>query len=165
MGKRVFYSFHYVPDAWRVSQVRSIGTVEDNKPASDNDWESVKRGGDPAIKKWINDQLAGRSCAIVMIGEATAGRKWINYEIDKAWADGKGVFGIHIHKLKNSAQQPSNKGLNPFDYCLVPGTATKLSTKVKVYDPPGTDSKAVYAHIAANIEAWIDAAVAARKLA
>lgn len=163
MAKKVFYSFHYIPDAWRVSQVRNIGTVEDNKPASDNDWESVKKGGDAAIKKWIDNQLAGRTCAIIMIGHETANRKWINYEIDKAWADGKGVLGIHIHKLKNSSGAQAVKGANPFDYCVVPGTQTKLSTKVKVYDPPGTDSKAVYDHIATNIEAWIDAAIASRK--
>ncbi|RYH24344.1 MAG: hypothetical protein EON54_24615, partial [Alcaligenaceae bacterium] len=144
MARRVFYSFHYVPDAWRVSQVRNIGTVDDNKPASDNDWESVKKGGDTEIKKWINNQLSGRSCAIIMIGENTANRKWINYEIDKAWADGKGVFGIYIHKLKNSSGNASSKGSNPFDYCTVPGTTAKLSTKIAVYDPPGVDSKAAY---------------------
>lgn len=163
MAKRVFYSFHYLPDAWRVSQVRNIGTVEDNKPATDNDWESVKKGGDAEIRKWINGQLFGRSCAIVMIGEGTANRKWINYEIDKAWADGKGVLGIHIHKLKNSAGSAAAKGSNPFDYCVIPNTTTKLSSKVKVYDPPGADSKAIYDYIATNIEGWIDTAVAARK--
>jgi hypothetical protein len=99
-----------------------------------------------------------------MIGEGTADRKWINYEIDKAWADGKGVLGIHIHKLKSSAGVTSSKGANPFDYCLVPGSTTsKLSSKVKVYDPPGTASTDVYDYIATNIEAWIDTAVAARK--
>ena len=96
MARRVFYSFHYLPDAWRVSQVRNIGTVDDSKPASDNDWETVKKGGDTAIQKWIDSQLAGRGCAIVMVGQETANRKWINYEINKAWADGKGVLGIHI---------------------------------------------------------------------
>lgn len=35
MARRVFYSFHYVPDNWRVSQVRNIGAIEDNKPAKD----------------------------------------------------------------------------------------------------------------------------------
>lgn len=163
MAKRVFYSFHYVPDAWRVSQVRNIGAIEDNKPATDNAWETVKKGGDAEIKKWIDGQLSGRSCAIIMIGEGTANRKWINYEIDKAWADGKGVLGIHIHKLKNVSGITASKGANPFDHCLIPGTTTKLSTKIKVYDPPGADSKAVYDHIATNIEVWIDAAVAARK--
>lgn len=50
MARKVFYSFHYIPDCWRVSQIRNIGAIEDNKPASDNDWEEVKKGGDSGIK-------------------------------------------------------------------------------------------------------------------
>jgi hypothetical protein len=26
--RKVFYSFHYMPDAWRASQVRNMGVVE-----------------------------------------------------------------------------------------------------------------------------------------
>lgn len=44
MARNVFYSFHYVPDGWRVAQVRNMGVLEGNRPASDNDWERVKRG-------------------------------------------------------------------------------------------------------------------------
>jgi len=81
MARRVFYSFHYLPDAWRTSQVRNIGAIEGSKPASDNDWEAVKKGGEKAIQKWIDDQLDGRSCTVVLIGKDTAKRKWINYQI------------------------------------------------------------------------------------
>jgi len=158
MARRVFYSFHYKPDNWRVSQVRNIGAIEDNKPASDNDWETVTKGGDKAIEKWINDQMYGRSCVVVLIGSETAGRKWINYEIAKAWNDKKGVLGIHIHKLKNTAGETSNKGSNPFDHIKLDGE-TKLSSIVKVYDPPGIDSNSVYNHIRDNIEAWIQTAI------
>ena len=52
--RKVFYSFHYVPDAWRASQVRNMGVMEGNQPASDNDWESIKKKGDAAIKSWID---------------------------------------------------------------------------------------------------------------
>ena len=62
---RAFYSFHYVPDNWRAATVRNIGAIEGNKPAPDNDWETVKKGGDKAIKKWIADQMKGRSCTVV----------------------------------------------------------------------------------------------------
>ena len=31
--------------------VRNIGTIEGNRPATDNDWETVKNGGDAAIKR------------------------------------------------------------------------------------------------------------------
>src|SRR5262245_39891692 len=115
MARKVFYSFHYDADNWRTSQVRNIGAVEGNQPASDNSWEQIKSGGDQAIKKWIDGQLNGRSCTIVLIGSYTAGRKWINYEIETSWNGAKGVLGIHIHKLKNVAGVQSTKGRNPFD--------------------------------------------------
>ena len=53
MARRVFYSFHYKPDNWRASQVRNMGVIEGNRPASDNEWEKVTSGGDKAIEKWI----------------------------------------------------------------------------------------------------------------
>ena len=85
MTRRVFYSFHYLPDNWRASQVRNIGAVEGNQAATDNDWETVKKGGDPAIEKWIDGQLINRTCTIILIGRDTANRKWIDYEIHKSW--------------------------------------------------------------------------------
>ena len=88
--RRAFFSFHYTPDNWRVAQVRNIGAVEGNAPVSDNDWGTVTKGGDATIRNWINNQMSGKSCAIVLIGRHTSGRKWIKYEIEKAWNDGKG---------------------------------------------------------------------------
>ena len=81
MKRRVFYSFHYKPDNWRASKVRNIGAIEGNQPATDNDWETVKRGGDRAIERWIAGQMRGRSCTVVLVGANTANRKWINREI------------------------------------------------------------------------------------
>ena len=72
MARKVFYSFHYNPDNWRASQVRNIGAIEGNQPAKDNDWETITKGGDKAIEKWIADQMSGRSCVVVLIGAGTA---------------------------------------------------------------------------------------------
>src|SRR6266481_7975700 len=105
MARRAFYSFHYKPDCWRAAQVRNMGAIEGNAPVSDNDWEAITRGGDAAIERWIATQLDGKSCAVVLIGSATAGRKWIDYEIRKAWNDGKGLVGVHIHNVKDSNQK------------------------------------------------------------
>jgi hypothetical protein len=102
MARRVFYSFHYKPDNWRASQVRNMGVIEGNRPCSDNDWETITQGGDEKIKKWIAEQLDGKSCAVVLIGTNTAGRKWINHEIVKAWNDKKGVVGVYVHNLQDS---------------------------------------------------------------
>ena len=160
MTRKAFYSFHYKSDNWRASQVRNMGLVAGNKPATDNDWETVKKGGDTAIKRWINDQLSGKSVAVVLIGEKTASRKWIKYEIKKAWEDGKGVLGIYVHNLKDSDGNQSNKGANPFDDINVKGTS--LSTIVKAYDPPFSTSKYVYDHIEENLANWIEEAIKIR---
>ena len=82
MARKAFYSFHYVPDNWRASQVRNMGVIEQNPLASSNQWEEIKRQGDSAIKRWIDTNQKGRSIVIVLIGAKTAGRKWIKYEIE-----------------------------------------------------------------------------------
>lgn len=160
MAKKVFYSFHYIPDNWRASQVRNIGSIEGNTPVSDNDWESVKKGGDAAIEKWINSQLDGRTCTIVLIGKETAGRKWIDYEITKSWNDGKGVLGIYIHNLKDRNSEQTSKGANPFNAFNIKGTG--FQNIVNAYDPPHSSSKDVYEYISNNIEAWVTNAIAIR---
>ncbi|RLA48095.1 MAG: hypothetical protein DRR06_00675 [Gammaproteobacteria bacterium] len=157
MARKVFYSFHYDKDNWRASQVRNIGAVEGNKPAADNDWETVKKGGDKAIEKWIDGQMNGRSCVVVLVGAKTAGRKWIKYEVKKAWESGKGVVGICVHKLKDSAGNQSTKGNNPFDGFTVGGKA--LSSIAKVKNPSQTTSQGVYTHISDNIADWIEEAI------
>lgn len=162
MARRVFYSFHYKPDCARAARVRNMGVIEGNKPATDNDWEKITKGGDKAIQKWIDDQLHGKSCNVVLIGENTAGRKWINYEITTAWNEGKGVVGVHIHRLKDLDGNQSSKGRNPFEDFTMEGSHKKLSSIVKAYNPPHTESKDVYAYISDNLEDWIEEAVEIR---
>lgn len=163
MARKCFYSFHYKPDNWRVSTIRNIGVIEGNQTVSDNDWETVTKGGATAIEKWIADQMYGKSCTIVMIGEATADRKWIDYEIKKAWNDKKGVLGIHIHNILDKERNKSNKGKNPFAGFTLNGGTTPLSNVAMAYDPPYWDSKDVYSYIADNVEGWVDAAIKTRQ--
>jgi hypothetical protein len=149
--RQVFYSFHYKPDCWRASQVRNIGVIDGNKPASDNEWEEITSTSDDAIKKWINDQMKYRSCTVVLIGNKTANRKWINYEIVKSWNDSMGIVGIYIHGLKNSDRYISKRGENPFDYITYDDTDKKLSAIVKCYNPIGENSKEKYDWISKHL--------------
>ena len=160
MARKCFYSFHYDPDNWRASQVRNMGVIEGNQPVSDNDWESVKKGGDQAIRNWINGQMSGRSCTVLLIGANTAGRKWIKYEIEKTWNDKKGIVGVYIHNLKNKDGYQAARGANPLlDFNL---NGTPLSSIVRAYDPPYSSSVDVYDYIKKNLSAWTDEAVAIR---
>jgi hypothetical protein len=161
MPRKVFYSFHYDADGARVSQVRNMGVVEGSPIASDNEWESIKRGGDRAIQAWIDAQMSGTSCCVVLIGTATANRKWVNYEIAKAWNQRKGVVGIHIYELKNLQGEKATRGPNPLDYVYI-SAGRPVSSVAKTYDPPQFDSREVYAHIKTNLPAWIEEAIRLR---
>ena len=158
--RQVFYSFHYKNDVMRVSQIRNIGALEDNKPVSDNAWEEVKRSGDNAIKKWIDDNMRYRSCVIVMIGSETANRRWVNYEIEKAWKEGKGLLGIYIHNLKDPRYGKCVQGKNPFDSFKI-GGITPLSDVVKCYNPNPYDA---YNDIRNHLEDWVEDAVRIRQI-
>lgn len=120
MARRVFFSFHYQQDIFRVSQVRNSGitkgTYEQSGFIDHADWESLERKGDNAIKQWINDQLNGASVTVVLIGAETFDRPWVNYEIQQSFADGKGMLGIYIHNLKDPRTGLADyKGRNPFE--------------------------------------------------
>ena len=162
MARRVFYSFHYAPDSWRASQVRNMGILDGNLPATDNDWEAIKRGGDNAIRRWIDGQLQGRSCTVVLIGNQTAGRKWINYEIESSWNNNKGLLGIYVHNLRDASARQAYKGANPFEQFSINSGQYMLSTIVRAYDPPHTDSRLAYNFIHSNLASWIEEAVSIR---
>ena len=140
-----------------------MGVIEGDTPVSDNDWEKITKGGDDAIKRWIADQMSGKSCAVVLIRTNTAGRKWINHEIIKAWDDKKGLCSESIFTtLKDNDKNQSTKGTNPFDVITLGTTGAKLSSVVKAYDPPYSDSTQVYAHIKNNLSDWVEAAIKIR---
>ena len=162
MAKRqVMFSFEFVKDSWRAGQVKNMGKVDNSSTFSDNDWEEVKEKTDEKIKKWIDGQLKMRSCLVVLIGSTTSTRKWVKYEIKKAYEMGKGIIGIYIHGLKDKSEKQTKKGSNPFDNFSVDGE--KLSKYIKCYDPPYTTSTYVYNDIKENLEQLIDAIKDAKK--
>ena len=162
MKRRVFYSFHYDQDYWRTNTVRNIGAVKGNEPATDNDWEEVKQGGNTAIKRWVAEQMQGRTCCVVLVGSNTASRRWVKYEIIEAWNRRMGVVGIYIHGLKDENGCPSSKGKNPFDFIPFGNRGAKLSSVVKCYGPSGGDSRERYSWIAEHLENAVEEAIRIR---
>lgn len=143
----------------RVQQIRNLGVIEDNKPVTPNKWEEIKRGGDLAIKKWIDENIDRSSCVVVLIGEETYNSRWVKYEIRKAWNSRKGLVGIYIHNLRDPHYGTCSKGENPFEKVVLKN-GKKLSDYIPVYDA-GTDA---YNWIARNIEAVVEKGIeSARK--
>jgi hypothetical protein len=161
VARKCFYSFYYNEDSWRASKIRNIGVIEGSQSVSDNDWETIKKGRDPAIEKWIKGQLVGKSCTILLIGTNTADRKWIDYEIKESWGSKKGLLGIYIHNITDRIGNQSSMGTSPFASFNLNGTP--LTSIVKSYNPPYGTSSDAYNYIAKNIEGWVDEAVAIRE--
>ncbi len=165
--RRVFFSFHYDRDAWRTQQVRNIGVVEGAKPLSSNDWEQVKRGGKRAVEQWIEEQLNGTSCTVVLIGRDTAERAFVLYEIRRSWALGKGLVGIHIYGLQDRHGMTSCfQGSNPFEKIVVSNGSrrTTLDRLVKAYNPAPwwNRSEFHYDSIRQNIAQWVEEGINTR---
>lgn len=155
----IFYSFHFDNDVMRVQQIRNIGVIEGNQPTSPNDWEVIKRSGDVSIQNWIDNAMKYKRCIVVLIGAETKDRRWVKYEIEKAWNDGKPIFGIYIHNLKCPRNGTSVKGGNPFDAFTL-NDGRKLSSIVPCYDP---NPLYAYQDISTNISSWIENAISLRR--
>lgn len=159
MAKRqVFFSFHYEKDNWRASQVKNMGIVDDSSTWSSNDWEEVRYKTDSKIKEWIDSQMEKRSCVVVLIGKDTSSRKWVKYEIEKAYELGKGIVGVYIHNLKDKNGEQTTQGNNPF-YNILNEDGHRLSNYVECYNPPHFSSKYVYEDIKENLSDYIERAI------
>jgi glycosyltransferase involved in cell wall biosynthesis len=120
MARKVFFSFHYERDVWRVNIVRNSWVTKGNYTTAGfidaAEFEKVKRQGDQAIRRWIDDQLEGTSVTVVLIGAETYSRKWVRYEIIKSFDRGNGLLGVYIHNIKDKNGMIDSMGPNPFDY-------------------------------------------------
>lgn len=119
MPRRVFFSFHYQRDIWRVNIVRNHAKVKSRYQEAgywdSSLWESAKEAGDITLKRLINAGLKNTSVTVVLIGTETSERKWVKYEIEASYKRGNGMLGIYIHNVKNIIGRTDSKGRNPFD--------------------------------------------------
>ncbi len=103
MARRVFFSFKY-KDVSRAMVVRNSWVTQGKEAAGfidAADFEKVKRQGDAAIKRWIDNQLNGTSVTVVLVGQHTCASRWVKYEIEKSIEIGNGLLGIDISKIKD----------------------------------------------------------------
>ena len=162
MARRVFYSFDYERDAFRVQQVKNMGVLAGQPILTSNRWEEVTGGTKRGIKKYIDEQMEGKSCVVVLIGKRTAEREWVQYEIEKAWKEERGLVGVFIHSLADMNKLQSAKGTNPFRHFTVGRKKMKMNLVVPVYDPPGSGSASVYNWIEKNLPGMVEDGIKTR---
>lgn len=71
------------------------------KPAND---ERLKNGlvKDSVLKRLLRMKVSWASTVVVLIGEKTHSRPWVNWEIDQAHAQGKAIVGVFEQGGKDS---------------------------------------------------------------
>lgn len=136
MARRVFFSFHFDGDITRANNIRNawaVGPTHEASPVVDKaGWEQVKRGGDQAVKRWIDNAMNGCGVTAVLIGQQTHSRPWVQYEIAKSFNEGKGVIGVCLRGMKDWEQKSFQfSGPNPF-----PATTKAYNQKYTIPDYP-----------------------------
>lgn len=129
MARRVFFSFYYERDIWRANQVRNSWVTQDREASGFWDaslWEEAKKKEKAAIEKMIDDGLKNTSVSAVLVGEETAGREYVQYEIIQSYNKGNGLLGVYINKLENQDGVKDSKGANPFDSIYVEKDGKKV---------------------------------------
>ena len=138
MARRVFFSFHYDEDVWRANQIRKCWVTQDRESAGFFDsslWEATKLRGDEAIKKMIRDGLANTSVTAILVGAHTAGRKYINYEIEHSNnVRRNGILAIRVNGLGDRFGNTAPRGRNPLDEWTFTDTGKKFSEVYDTYD-------------------------------
>jgi hypothetical protein len=114
-GRRVYFSFHYKSDVWRASNVRNSAQFDVARGGWTDAslWEETKRKGDAAIRALIENGLRGTTVTVVLIGSATASRRWVNYEIEKSIGRKNGLIGIRVHKIRDASGRTAVAGEIP----------------------------------------------------
>lgn len=118
MARRVYFSFHYQRDVLKIGQIRNswlLAPGHEADPFLDKAaWESIKKRGDAAIQRWIDDQMSGTSVTVVLIGAETSTRPWVQYEIKESHKQAKGMLGIDMSGMKDLNGNFDQQGPDPF---------------------------------------------------
>ena len=104
MARRVFFSFEYEHDVSRAFIVRNSWVTQGKQAAGfidAADFEEIKKQGDQAVKRWIDNQLDGTSVTVVLVGSHTCDSRWVRYEIEKSKERDNGLLGIDISQLED----------------------------------------------------------------
>ena len=129
--QRVYYSFHYENDYWRLQQIRKNPAVQGQSIYAADEWENLKWEGDYRVKNVIDRAMQNCPCVVVLIGAETFDSRWVQYEIEKAWRGclestfttskmGTGIFrkwgAIHLKFFQSTtraASQTTSRSMTP----------------------------------------------------
>ena len=155
--RRVFLSYHFETDSSRADKIRRLNKQNTHIVFNEERWEDILKQSDVEIQEWIDKQLEQSDCLVVLIGEETAKKKWINYSIKRSYELDKGVVGIFVDRLLDEAGDPSERGEDPFHY--VDLNSIKFSRFVERFESEHVTERYVYHDIRRNFTELIEYAL------
>jgi hypothetical protein len=124
MARRVFFSFHYNKDVQRSEVVKKSQFLKDKQLAGFFDssaMEEAKRKDRDSLRRFLKKEMEGSSVVCVLVGEETANRPWVRFEILQGLMDARGIIGVRVHTIAGFDRKTTNPGPNPFEllgvYC------------------------------------------------
>ena len=84
-------------------------TVKSSSLQEDRDNKVVHKGkhvADATVARYIRSAIRWAGTFIVLIGEHTHERPWVNYEIRNAHFQGKKIIGVYVHGCAQNAELP-----------------------------------------------------------
>jgi len=154
MARKVYFSFHYNRDILKIGQIRNswlLSPEHEADPFLDKTaWESIKKKGDTAIQRWIDNHMNDTSVTVVLIGTETSKRPWVKYEIKQSHILRKGMLGVDMYGMKDLNGNYDPKGPNPFDLYSFTSSAENVIA-YPVYSWVYDDGRK-------NLSSWIEAA-------
>lgn len=118
MTRRVFFSFHYANDVQRSQVVKKSQFLKDKELAGFFDssaMEEAKRKDADSLRRFLRNQMDGSSVVCALVGEQTAHRRWVRFEILQGLFDERGIVGVRVHTVADFDRQQGRAGPNPFD--------------------------------------------------
>ena len=144
-------------DSFRATKIKKMKNFEQSVVFAEEDWPTVANHSETEIQEWVDQQVEDSDCLVVLIGEETAKKQWMNYSIKRAYELNKGIVGIFVHRLLDEEGDPSERGDDPFHYLDLNGI--KFSRFIQRFESKHVTERYVYHDIRRNLPQLIERAL------
>jgi hypothetical protein len=116
--RHCFFIFDYDNDLSRAHHIEALDLAVATAPAGfddDADWKAAGAKGDEAVAALIDNAILGTSATVVLIGERTAERDYVDYAIEQSIKRQNGILGVFIHDIPDANGATAAKGRAPYE--------------------------------------------------
>lgn len=142
---------HYHADDKHVQSLKSKlidkGHNVRNFSVDSTNHKDGRRPSDAVIKRYLDIRIKASSTVICLLGPDTHKRPWVNYEIRKAYLEGKKIIGVYTHGNTDNVQLPDafkKYGTSTLGANSINKLGDIISGKNTFEDSKGNQAKSIY---------------------